>query len=140
MRRGWSSCGRSATARSPGLFPGPVVLADDLANHDFSNFHLGQGLHLAQRRCRRRDRFDCQLTSGVKSITRFNTSGKAPSPTGGTQRAAGFEPQPSNLVLDVREGFELAISPTRIFAELLTSVLPTTSPEVRRKEAIRERF
>src|SRR5215207_9386471 len=41
---------------------------------------------------------------------------------------------------DEREGFELAIQPTRIFAGFLTSVLPITSTEVRRKETIRERF
>lgn len=36
------------------------------------------------------------------------------------------------------EGFELAILPPLIFASLLTSLLPTTSTQVRRKVAIRE--
>ena len=40
--------------------------------------------------------------------------------------------------LDEQEGFQLAESPTRQFAALSTSILPTTSTEVRRKRAIRE--
>ena len=42
--------------------------------------------------------------------------------------------------LDDRQGFELAISPTGIFAGHLTSILSTGSTEVRRKKPIRERF
>jgi hypothetical protein len=37
-----------------------------------------------------------------------------------------------------QKGFELAMSPTRYFAALLTSVLPATSTELRRKEVVRE--
>jgi hypothetical protein len=39
-----------------------------------------------------------------------------------------------------RKGFELAVSPTLIFAGHLTSVLSTASTEVRRKKPIREQF
>jgi hypothetical protein len=54
--------------------------------------------------------------------------------------AAGLQRSHLSEGVAERQGFELAISPTGIFAGHLTSILSTGSTEVRRKKPIRERF
>jgi len=86
----------------------------------------------------RRERFLLNKESTGLSLRRKNIREIETGWLGDRIRTASF--QFENLILDERQGFELAISPTGIFAGHLTSILSTGSTEVRRKKPIRERF